>query len=859
MAKVANSEGKPLLDDVESGKNDARTLGSTSKSSVRRYVQKLFQEESNPMFAEDAELAFRAAFIMTIYAIPVVLPAGTFPWVDQLLSLGFYTSGVGSFVVFNLGRTFGEAFENAKSGVRGNFAAAFTVWFLYTVFPDGVCKDSPDYVFWTGLAIGILYVFLITFLNLNVVTQIFACMNFGSYWMNFLCEDTDGGVLSPFHKDYSVLDDAISKMLLTLLLSFVIVLVANMFPYPVLSLNVVEERAAVRSEELVQVFRRMVEYFSVEKPNKYIKDQVIRNLVHLKARTGKTKRLLAVSYWENYGLGSGGLRRKVLNTIDNSMQKVLSLLYNAWTATLAEDAPEVNGIFLRKIKPQVVACLLDLEVVLNFGMVASRDGELSDVEKLQLQKTMDTLKKNEKELTEVFLKARNELSKEDLKVLFRDVRIVEVLAFTLSQILHEVKELADKLLKSGSKDSASMEVVDEISGFKGVFTGLTSKAHAVKAARYFTAYMLCWTIGWFGFRDVIHPRTADLAGLAAMLLSESMGSAVLKDMSRIQGLVIGTVMVRILGSLILGCEWYWVILHIMLHFVWCFGALFVMHHSPTFTTAGCLAAAVGTGTLLSIKCSANAISKDTMFDSLAINCAAVIISMAVDMLFSSCMGKSRASSQAFEALDACWKCMAASLKELMDPEIAKVTPKYAEIMQHLDAAKALGAEAALEPRYWRVEWSSDLWNATITEAEHMATVMHVLEQCTDIDGSGVSDEWWLEVMRKSSHMKTQSQLVQKKMQAVQKLLTFFAHETLHRFPVLDEADITFEFNLHMGVLEDKFLEEQVEEVLKLTASDEKLSKDRVVHLSMVLASSDRVQAILRNIQHQILQHSWKPS
>jgi len=592
MAKVSNSEGKPLLHDVESGKTDARTVNPTA--TVKRHVQQLFQQESNPMFAEDAELAFRAAFIMTIYAIPILLPAGTFLWVDQLLSWGFYTSGIGTFVVFNVGRTFGEALENAKSGVRGNLFAAFTVWFLYTLCPHGVCKDSPDYVFWTGLAIGILYVFLITFLNLNVVTQIFACMNFGSYWMDFLHEDTDGGVLSPFHKDFSVLDDAISKMLLTLLLSFVIVLLANIIPYPVWSLDVVEERAAVRSEELVRVFRQMVEYFSVEKPNKYVKDQVIRNLVHLKARTGKTKRLLAVSYWENYGLGRGGLRRKVLNTIDNSMQKVLSLLYNAWTATLADEAPEVNGIFLRKIKPQVVACLVDLEVVLKFGMVASSDGELSEVEKLQLQKTMDTLKKNEKELTAVFLQARKDVSKEDLKVLFRDVRIVEVLAFTLSQILHEVKELADKLLKSGSKDSASMEVVDEISGFKGVFTGLAVKGHMVKAARYFTAYMLCWTIGWFGFRDVIHPRTADLAGLAALLLSESMGSAVLKDMSRIQGLVIGTVMVRILGSLILGCEWYWVFAHIMLHFVWCFGALFVMHHSPTFTTAGCLAAALGT-------------------------------------------------------------------------------------------------------------------------------------------------------------------------------------------------------------------------------------------------------------------------
>eukprot|EP00441_Pelagodinium_beii_P017411 CAMPEP_0197664710 /NCGR_PEP_ID=MMETSP1338-20131121/58799_1 /TAXON_ID=43686 ORGANISM="Pelagodinium beii, Strain RCC1491" /NCGR_SAMPLE_ID=MMETSP1338 /ASSEMBLY_ACC=CAM_ASM_000754 /LENGTH=801 /DNA_ID=CAMNT_0043243405 /DNA_START=254 /DNA_END=2659 /DNA_ORIENTATION=+ len=798
---------------------------------------------------------------MTLCAIPVMLPPGSSAFADRVLRMGFYNaSGIGSFVVFNLGRTFGEAFESAKSGARGTLFAALSVWLLYTVFPDGVGPDTPPYVFWGGLAWGTLYVIVVMFLKLNLTTQIFACMNFGGYWITFLRESVvSDGVVSPFNKEYGPLQDSVSKMLMALILEFLVVIIANLLPYPVWSLELVEERAMARSMEFMKVFRRMIEFYAAEKPNKYDKDQVIRNMHTLKARTGLTKKLLAVSFWENFGMGRGGLRRRVLNSIDDTMAKLFSLLYNAWTST-EDETSAANSELMSKIKPQFVKCLIDLEVILNFAMEASRDGELSEIEKYALEKALAAMKSNEQELSNAFLKARKEATKKgELEDTFTAIRSVEVLAFTVSQILHEMRILAEKLTKFGKKDESSIAPVEEISGFAGVFNNLHDKDHLLKASRYFMAYMMCIYIGWFGFRDVLKNRDAGLAGLAALLLSESMGSAVLKDMSRIQGLVIGTVMCRILGSLILGCEWYWVAAHILLHFFWVFGCLFVMHHSKAFSTAGCLGAALGTATLLSVKCSENDIAKSATFDSLATNCAAVIISMLVDLSFSCCTGKGRASDQACIALDAAWTSMSSSLQELLDPTEPKFTSRHVEIMGHLQTAKAMGAEAAVEPRFWRVDWQASLFDRVLSEVEHLSTVLHVLEQCTDIDGNNDMDAWLVSVLTRSSHLQTQVRHAKEKMEVVGKLLKIFAHETAERFPGFGESTINYEFNLQLGKLADGYLEDEVGEALKIEKLDNiKLSKDKLVHLSMVLASCDRAQALLRNIQHLILQHSWKP-
>ena len=51
----------------------------------------------------------------------MIVPSGKWEVVDYMIHTGIYNSSVCCFIIFNLGRTFGEALNKVNSGFRGTF------------------------------------------------------------------------------------------------------------------------------------------------------------------------------------------------------------------------------------------------------------------------------------------------------------------------------------------------------------------------------------------------------------------------------------------------------------------------------------------------------------------------------------------------------------------------------------------------------------------------------------------------------------------------------------------------------------------------------------------------------------------
>ncbi|CAJ1334115.1 unnamed protein product, partial [Effrenium voratum] len=608
MAKV--EEKLPLIDPEKGKLLQALQDDGVKKGHVRRRVQEAFGERVNPKFAEHAEHAFRGACALVFFAIPLVIPDGLFAPRDYLMKVGVYGSGVCMFIIFNLGTSFGEAFDRVKSGLQGNLMAAIMGWSMYGLFPEGVQSEMPgsDFVFWGGVGVGCAFVGSLLILRFNVSTQMFALSSFACTWMNFLDENQKSGIIPPWRHGWSLENDVLTQSFACTGMGMIAVMIASLLPYPRWSLDFAMENQLHANTQMVRVLQTMMKYYAEDTPNRYIKDQVIRRLGKMKGLTFCNRNLLAHAWWECYGFGSPQMKRRVLAAMDSTTQSIFDITWNAWRESISEEAGERDATLIRKAKPKIDELLMSMEVTMNLLVKAASDGALYPAETLALKKSFEDIQAKDKELAAHFHEARHEVTQGNALVVYQEIRVAHVLLYSMSHVVGKVVDLADQVHQSMNWSNV-LPPPPELGGFKSLFENLTDKTHLVYALRGLLAFYLAFTLGWFGFRDVIPVRTSAIASTTPFLITMYVGSAMVSDLNRVQGLMLGYVMARILSRLTATCGWADLSLHLGITWVWIFAGVFVREHSKTFSSIGSMAAAFGGTTLLAHNCADSAIDK----------------------------------------------------------------------------------------------------------------------------------------------------------------------------------------------------------------------------------------------------------
>eukprot|EP00930_Biecheleria_cincta_P043252 TRINITY_DN29715_c0_g1_i1.p1 TRINITY_DN29715_c0_g1~~TRINITY_DN29715_c0_g1_i1.p1 ORF type:complete len:892 (+),score=146.80 TRINITY_DN29715_c0_g1_i1:75-2678(+) len=845
-----------LRRDMEQEQGESQVL-KHRKAPIKGWVSKVLLRDSSPSFARDAEHALRGAFMLTVVGLPVILPKGAIESLDWFRGMGFYNSSVCTFIVYNLGRTFGEAFDKVKSGVKGIIICALCTWLLFTMFPEGVTEHSPPHVFWIGIAFGTLYASLILWARVSISLQIFALANFAPNWMMFVTPGHDE-VLPPWHSNWAVSKDLPSQAMVTMCMGFCFVMLANLLPYPQWSLDIVQSRQEELLHESTRIFKLIVDHYASEEPNPYAQDQVIRNIRHLHVASSKVNHLIQVSWYESFGLGKSAVRRQILDSLDSVFAQIYNLLYNAWTLTQAEVVSKEDVAIIREVRNNIGQCLVTLEGILRLCIRAAEDGELKDYESLAVEESLERLRGDSKILGELFASVRHKVSAGDAKLIFKDLRVSHVLLWTFGNIADEVEHFAKRLVEL-KRDQASLPAVLELGSCASAFHGLLDPDHVSFAVRGIMAYVTCFVVGYFGFRDVVPEGTAAAASTAALFLSNFVGSNVVKQLQRIQGLMIGQVMVLILRRLTAGCDWEDIAVHAFIVFAYALFTLFVCYHSDRFATVGCLAAGFGTATLLNIPCDADQTHKRAVFYTLSSTCLAILVTAFYDLLFS----RDRASDRAHEALHKCWDTLAASLEELFDMNVSEAASCTAKAEAYLATAEKMNAEADLEPRWWRVEWRTELFSSVLRETEKMIVALHSIHASMMSRNSGKQETIRGVFVRRCKHADGHGQsLAYTRFKTVQKLLQFFVHETAHRFPVLADETVLQEFHKQEDRLQEVFLRDEVHGLvanlqgLEQTAK-QKLSEDELANLLTAVAGIDRIGLVLNKVRHAILKNAWQ--
>jgi len=270
-----------------------------------------------------------------------------------------------------------------------------------------------------------------------------------------------------------------------------------------------------------------------------------------------------------------------------------------------------------------------------------------------------------------------------------------------------------------------------------------------------------------------------------------------------------------------------------------------------------MAAAFGASTLLAKNCSDPSIKKADIFESLALNCIAVLMTTLVNLGIPA----ENASDLAVQNLETCWSLLKKSIHELYDPNIKTVTFRASEAQLALQKAREMGNEASSEPRLWRMPWKTSLWEAVLDDTAHMVATLSTMEHAVVAGGevSGPKKESLWKLMQQSHLFRHSAQnTVLKKMDVGTKLIGIFKHATAQRYPALSDKDVYKTYEEEDALAEQEFVSKDLGKIFGEENDRETNSvrDDDMAVMATALANLSRMKEQLRCVQHRILQNSY---
>ncbi|CAK0815397.1 unnamed protein product [Prorocentrum cordatum] len=314
---------------------------------VHRFVwwRHLFGYDRNLEFATALEIAFRAAFWLTLFAWPTI--HGTLETqtkVFRLTTADFIKPGAVVACVYTLAPSAGITIKHVAQGLSGSVTAAVMSWLMYAVYYDG-CTGKPaswpqidachfwlgdltrscdrvssvhlffpqvDPCFYFGIVAGAFSIMLVLLLQLPSLFQIFYCSNFVFYWMAFLnsaVEDATGASLRRSDPRYAHTVElfgcqwndwggGVSKNIITMLNGCFFALLITTFPYPITCLAQATDHVELTTKSLEQHWKNTIAFYVAPQKDEMNKAHMMSSMGSVKDEIDKLDRMLEGTFWE---------------------------------------------------------------------------------------------------------------------------------------------------------------------------------------------------------------------------------------------------------------------------------------------------------------------------------------------------------------------------------------------------------------------------------------------------------------------------------------------------------------------------------------------------------------------------------
>jgi len=848
---VERGDAHPLLPKEKSALSLQKTTGG-----CRNAIAKALWGDHNPKFANDAELALRASFFVVVLGLPFLIPRDNLPTLDFVMKHGMYTVSVVTFFIYNLSKTTGETIMNVVCGFRGTLLAVVNMWMMYYFFPDGVTETSPDYVFWIGLADGVMFITLMLSLNFQISTVIFAVSNATGFWMNFLKPGATD-FACPFTEGFQVLGNVGVNSLITVAVGGFLCIMVTFLPYPRWALFNARDTAEDLIHSMPSLWKALAEFFVEPAPNSFSADKIHRRMARLAKTVTTLEDSIANSWYESFGSSRRHQVRRALNALNKMIHENYDRIYstcNALTGT-TEWSP-LHAEMMQLLKPSLFATITEAEVLLQVCLRSSFDGQLTEVEAVAIQKMCDSLRRSEAKLTKTFRDARDQLTKGKDETTKNqecmDALLLEhMFALNFAGFVRLVLGFGEDVVQQ-RKDPTHFPQVTERPAFSSLWdrTVVLDPAHLNWVARACLSIFTGFAIGYFGFMDIFNKFDASIATTSSVLLSKFLGSAMVKNLGRVQGVVLGTVVGQIVHATLESCETRTIGALALVLFCYSCITLFTYYNSTQYSYLACLLAAFGGSGMLSGGCGTHSLDKGSSYDAILSTVCAIALIVLYDIVVS----PGRASAMAYTALDSSVGTLEKALGMHFDPAVAHVRFHKGELLASISTAESMGAEANNEPRYWRTEWKNGVYNQAVEHAFRLRYNLAAMETSVaeGFEDRGMKIDVMNKLLRTPGFIRL-ADLIGEDLQTVQPLVGVFVHETVDRFPALVDASMLKGLSQEAKQAQEAAIAEVAKNpALRTKGVEGSLESDPLCQVCMVLSCVSTILGGVRELQHSIL-------
>lgn len=695
---------------------------------------RLFLKHINQEFGDNFELACRAACFTVICGLPFLVPKSACELCHILYPYtGFYHRGSVTYFLFTLYKTTGETIYFAIGGVAGTIFATFTIWVLNGFVPGGYTHNSPDSIWWIANFVGVLFVFALLYFNFDTNTKIFGISTYVWHWMKYINPDEIGGFAGNFAVE---VDGTAISGLLSAISGCFIAVVAGYLPYPNLALWRALDVSKTTIEHLHMTWEDFASYYCGDGRNNMAGTVISEELRQMKSEVEKLDAYIGSAWYECLGLGRWQHQRLMMKRLRSYMSQVSDRLSAMIQVCLEEDWGDSHSRLMGHISANITV-VIDLNgAILSKVLDAIIAGGFTEESSQDVNEDIDRLLKAIADLTTAFVTGGQA---EGLYMLAEESVGENVVASNVCSFSALTCQFARDL-----QADLPAEVFDwrEGTGIFGMFRPslLQDAKHVQWTVRNGISILLAFAIGWHGVAGrMILSFNPAIASTVSVLLSQFVGTALVNNLNRLQGVVLGLIVGQVAYALLGWCTlWGHLSMGVTL-LVWELCSLFVYYHSEQYSTVGLLLAVFGASGMLQ-GCSEDIFDPRNSFYAI-INCTAAIFVMGfVDVVLT----PKRVSDMARDDYAAIFDPLADGLKRICDPEVKVIDQKH-DILAQIRAAAQLGREAANEPRYWRVAWPKAVFKRAIDFASTLRFCISSIKfsSTTNVDGKCVKNDHFI--------------------------------------------------------------------------------------------------------------------
>jgi hypothetical protein len=344
---------------------------------------------------------------------------------------------------------------------------------------------------------------------------------------------------------------------------------------------------------------------------------------------------------------------------------------------------------------------------------------------------------------------------------------------------------------------------------------------------------------------------AAISSTMAVLFSKGLGSPMTKNLSRLQGVILGTA-VGSLIYLIIGLKcgiWATVGMALMLFIMVCF-TFFLYMNSTVNSYLAFLLVYYSTGRMIQGCGLGGGLSLGTVVLNLLIT---IIVMTVIDTIFQ----KGTASELAVEALMKGWNDIKSQVEDLHNPDNKTITFRTSETLSQLTLAEALGGFADQEPRWSKTPWRAGTFNkavATAFDIRYILTGMHLAAAGGDNSPGSEKSEKMMAALQLEKFCDLTGRPT-KRIDQTMALLAILSHETEQPCEKYEAAEVEVmkTFRRQYGTLMDEVIVmANNDPKIMISDTSDSLETDHAAQISYQLAAIDALIQAVRDLEGEII-------